>query len=72
MRNSILVPILLAVVLTGGATFFITKSVCSNNSESQVVAYLRAKEAEAEKAAYPKGREAARKAEAALKKALRD
>ncbi len=48
MRYSILFPILVAVVLTGGATFFITKSVCSN-SESQVVAYLKGKEAEAEK-----------------------
>ena len=46
MRNSILVSIIVAVVLTGGATFFITKSVCSNNSESQVVAYLKEKEAE--------------------------
>ncbi len=53
MRYSILFPILVAVVLTGGATFFITKSVCSNsNSESQVVAYL--KEKEAEKTAYAK------------------
>lgn len=49
MRNSILVPILVAVVLSSGTTFFITKSVCSNNSESQVVAYLKQKEAEAEK-----------------------
>jgi hypothetical protein len=61
MRNSILFPILVAVVLTGGATFFITKSVCSN-SESQVVAYLKAKEAEAEKSAYPLGRQAAENA----------
>ncbi len=65
MRYSIFFPIVVAVVLSSSATFFITKSVCSN-SESQVVAYLKEKEArecaEAEKAAYPMGRAAAEKA----------
>ena|GEM_PF-3725005 len=47
LRFSSIVPLVAVAVISSGTTFFITKSVCSN-SESQVVAYLKAKEAEEE------------------------
>lgn len=53
---SSIVPLVAVAVISSGTTFVITKSVCSN-SESQVVAYLKGKEAE-ERARLDKQRKA--------------
>ncbi|PWU10195.1 MAG: hypothetical protein C5B47_02530 [Verrucomicrobia bacterium] len=72
---SSIVSLVAVAVISSGTTFFITKSVCSNSKESQVVAYLKEKDAreraEAEKAAYPMGREAAKRADEQMCEARR-